>query len=44
MLVIGYIIAKRYPSLVMPARILSVVWLFVHVFVFPHSMYLHELL
>lgn len=43
MLVLWYIIAKKYPKLVIPARICSIVWLFVHIFVFPHSMYLHEL-
>ncbi len=43
MLVLGYVIAKRYPQAVTPARIASAVWLLVHVFVFPHSMYLHEL-
>jgi hypothetical protein len=41
MLVLGYMIAKRYPQLVIPARIFSVVWLATHIFVFPHSMYLH---
>ena len=43
MLVLGYMIAKKYPVLVNPARILSVAWLVVHIFVFPHSMYLHEI-
>lgn len=43
MLVFGYMIAKRYPQLVIPARIFSVVWLAVHLFVFPHSMYLHNI-
>lgn len=43
LLVVGYFIASRYPSLVIPARILSVIWLGVHIFVFPHSMYLHTL-
>jgi hypothetical protein len=43
MLVLGYWIAGRYPHLIVPARIVSVVWLIVHIFVFPHSMYLHEL-
>jgi len=43
LLVVGYFIASRYPSLVIPARILSVIWLAVHIFVFPHSMYLHTL-
>lgn len=43
MLVAGYILARRYPACVLPARILSALWLLVHVFVFPHSMYLHEI-
>jgi hypothetical protein len=42
-LVLGYIIVKRYPQLLIPARILSAIWLFVHIFIFPHSMYLHTL-
>lgn len=44
MLVLGYMIAKKYPSLVWPARFLSLAWLVVHVFIFPHSMYLQEVL
>jgi len=40
MLVIGYAIDKRWPSLVLPARFVSLAWLCVHIFVFPHSMYL----
>jgi len=43
MLVIGYLIAKKYPKLVMPARLLSLTWLMVHIFIFPHSMYLHSI-
>ncbi len=43
MLVFGYWIAKKWNRLILPARILSIAWLFIHVFVFPHSMYLHEL-
>lgn len=43
MLVLGYLIAKKYPKLIWPARVLSILWLFVHIFIFPHSMYLHEL-
>lgn len=43
MLVLGYYIAKKYPVLVWPARGLSLIWLLVHIFVFPHSMYLHQL-
>lgn len=44
MMVLGYAIAKKYPQMVWPARILSLLWLFFHIFVFPHSMYLHTLL
>lgn len=43
MVVVGYLIAKKYPKLVWPARILSITWLVVHIFLFPHSMYLHEI-
>ena len=44
LMVCGYLIAKKYPRLVWPARALSIMWLFVHVFVFPHSMYLQQFL
>jgi hypothetical protein len=43
MLVLGYLIAKRFPIMIWPARITSLIWLFAHVFLFPHSMYVHEL-
>jgi hypothetical protein len=43
MLVIGYFIATKNPRLVVPARVLSLLWIIFHVFIFPHSMYLHEL-
>ena len=42
MLVIGYWIAKKRPRLVIPARVCSAIWLIVHIFVFPNSMYLQE--
>jgi hypothetical protein len=42
MLVLGYLVAKKYPRLVVPARIFSLAWLIVHIFIFPHSMWLHE--
>jgi hypothetical protein len=42
MLILGYMVAKKFPTMVWPARILSIVWIIFHVFVFPHSMYLHE--
>ena len=41
--VVGYYIARANPALVTPARIVSLIWLLVHVFIFPHSMYLHEI-
>lgn len=44
MLVVGYFIAKRFRFLIIPARVLSVLWLVTHIFIFPHSMYLQELL
>jgi len=42
--VAGMMIVRTRPSLVWPARAVSATWLVVHIFVFPHSMYLHELL
>jgi hypothetical protein len=44
LLVLGYVIAKRYPKLVFPARIFSITWLLVHIIVFPDSMYLQRVL
>jgi hypothetical protein len=44
MLVVGYFFILKYPRLVVPARILSLAWLILHIFVFPHSMYLHNFL
>ena len=41
--VIGYYISKKYSFFVTPARIISLLWLLVHIFLFPHSMYLHEI-
>ncbi len=43
-LVLGYMIARKWPFLVWPARFFSATWLILHVFIFPHSMYLQELL
>ena len=42
-LVLGYYLGQRCSFLVNLARILSSVWLTIHIFVFPHSMYLHTL-
>ena len=41
MMTFGYYLAQRFPRLVNLARVCSIIWLVVHVFVFPHSMYLH---
>ena len=43
MLVVGLFIAKRFPRIIWHARLLSIIWLFVHIFIFPHSMYLHTI-
>jgi hypothetical protein len=43
MLVIGYYIAKQFPWLIWYARFLSIIWIFIHIFIFPHSMYLHTI-
>jgi hypothetical protein len=43
LLLMGYWVVRRYPRLILPARAFSLIWLLVHVFVFPHSMYLHYL-
>jgi len=42
MVVLGYYLVKRFPRLVTPARILSFIWLYVHIFIFPDSMFLHH--
>lgn len=39
----GGIVAIRNPSIRWPARVFSHTWVFTHVCVFPHSMYLHQL-
>lgn len=44
MLIVGYYLVKRMPRLVWPARIFTAVWLTFHIFIFPHSMYLQDLL
>ena len=44
LLVLGYLVSVKYPQWVIPARMLSLAWFITHVFIFPHSMYLHTLL
>ncbi len=43
MVIIGVMIYSYFPLLLWPARIFSVLWLFVHIFIFQDSMYLHNL-
>lgn len=40
--VLGVLCGMRWPKYLWPARAFSVVWLALHLFVFPHSMYLQE--
>jgi hypothetical protein len=42
LMLIGYYIVQHYTSIARPARVFSAIWLFFHFFIFPHSMYLHE--
>lgn len=39
----GFLLYLRWEILKWPTRAFSVLWLIVHIGVFPHSMYLHEL-
>lgn len=41
-MLVGWTLAGAFPRLVAPARVLSLVWLTLHIFAFPHSMYLQE--
>jgi hypothetical protein len=43
MIMLGFYIFLKFPKTLYPIRFLSLIWLLVHIFVFPHSMYLHEL-
>jgi hypothetical protein len=43
LVVLGYVSVYKYPSLLLPGRIFSTIWLFFHIVVFPHSMYLQTL-
>ena len=43
LMIVGYIIAKKYPRCIWPVRGVFLTWFMVHAFVFPHSMYLHEI-
>ena len=39
---IGAYIGLSYRKITLPARVFSITWLLVHVFVFPHCMYLQD--
>ncbi len=43
MVMLGWWIYNQKNRIVWFARVFSIVWLFFHIFIFPHSMYLHEL-
>ena len=43
MVMSGWWIYQQKNKMVWFARIFSVIWLFVHIVIFPHSMYLHQL-
>jgi len=42
--ILGWRIYHWKPRLAIPAKVVSVLWMLVHIVVFPHSMYLHRLL
>lgn len=41
---LGWFVYQKKPKLALPAKIFSLVWMLVHIFAFPDSMYLHRLL
>jgi len=45
MLLLGYLVVVHYNSkkIIWFARFLSFTWLFIHIFIFPHCMYLQEI-
>lgn len=44
LMLLGYYVVILYPHINIIARIFSFFWLVIHIFIFPHSMYLHEIL
>ena len=40
---IGAYLYFKWPKILWPLKVVSAVWLIVHVFIFPHSMYLQEI-
>lgn len=43
MVMSGWYIYQKKNKILWFARVFSFIWLFVHIFIFPHSMYLHEI-
>jgi len=43
MVMSGWYIYQKKNKMLWFARVFSFIWLFVHIFIFPHSMYLHEI-
>jgi len=44
MVMLGWFIYTKNNKMVWFARVFSCIWLFFHIIIFPHSMYLHELM
>jgi len=42
--ILGWLVYNWRKNLAIPAKIFSLIWMIVHIFVFPDSMYLHRLL
>jgi hypothetical protein len=44
MVMLGWFVYIKKKNLAWAAKAFSAVWMFIHIFIFPHSMYLHTLL
>lgn len=44
LVILAYVLVQRYSVLVIPARFIGCTWLFVHIIVFPHSLFLQQYL
>ena len=42
LMILGYVLAVKNKRSILYARIFSFIWIFLHVFIFPHSMWLQE--
>ena len=43
LVLIGYLFVSKYKKLIIPARIFTITWLLIHIFILEHSMSLHEI-